>query len=68
VTSDEDGADTRGGDGGVGDVGADHDAPGAAPPMSGGSAAEAPLLTGDDVRLGPEQTDEPQAGAAEPTD
>jgi hypothetical protein len=44
------------------------EAPGAAPPMSGGSAADAPLLTGDDVRLGPEQTDEPQAGATEPTD
>jgi hypothetical protein len=31
--------------------------------------ADAPVLpAGDDVRPGPEQTDEPLAGAAEPTD
>ncbi len=31
--------------------------------------ADAPAVpAGDDVRPGPEQTDEPQAGAAEPTD
>jgi hypothetical protein len=30
---------------------------------------DAPLLpAGDDVRIGPDQSDEPQAGAAEPTD
>ena len=52
-------------DSGYDDTPADADAP---PPMSGGDAADAPLLTGDDVRLGPEQSDEPQAGAAEPTD
>ncbi|WP_306209592.1 hypothetical protein [Actinoplanes sp. RD1] len=29
----------------------------------------APVLpAGDDVRVGPEQSDEPEAGAAEPTD
>jgi hypothetical protein len=27
-----------------------------------------PVLAGDDVRVGPEQSDEPQAGAIEPTD
>ena len=27
-----------------------------------------PVGAGDDVRVGPEQSDEPQAGAAEPTD
>lgn len=31
-------------------------------------AAEAPRLAGDDVRVGPEDSDEPQAGATEPTD
>jgi hypothetical protein len=31
--------------------------------------ADAPLLpAGDDVRVGPEQSDEPEAGATEPTD
>ncbi len=31
--------------------------------------ADAPAVAaGDDVRVGPEQSDEPQAGAAEPTD
>jgi hypothetical protein len=55
-------------DSGYDDTPAGGEAPGAAPPMSGGSAEEAPLLTGDDVRLGPEQSDEPQAGATEPTD
>ena len=30
---------------------------------------DAPVLgTGDDVRAGPEMTDEPEAGATEPTD
>ncbi|WP_161952580.1 hypothetical protein [Actinoplanes sp. TFC3] len=30
---------------------------------------DAPVLpAGDDVRVGPEQSDEPQAGATEPTD
>lgn len=29
---------------------------------------EAPRLGGDDVRLGPDLTDEPQAGATEPSD
>lgn len=27
-----------------------------------------PIPAGDDVRVGPEQSDEPQAGATEPTD
>ena len=27
-----------------------------------------PVGAGDDVRVGPEESDEPQAGAAEPTD
>ncbi len=31
-------------------------------------AAEAPELAGDDVRPGPELTDEPAAGATEPSD
>jgi hypothetical protein len=44
------------------------DAPGAAPPMSPGDPADAPLLTGDDVRLGAEQADRPQAGTTEPPD
>jgi hypothetical protein len=44
------------------------DVTGAAPPMSSGDPDDAPLLTGDDVRLGPEQTDMPQAGGTEPTD
>jgi hypothetical protein len=30
--------------------------------------AAPPLPAGDDVRIGPEDSDEPQAGAAEPTD
>jgi hypothetical protein len=31
--------------------------------------ADAPALpAGDDVRVGPDQSDEPEAGAAEPTD
>jgi hypothetical protein len=50
------------------DDGGSTDVTGAAPPMSSGNRDEAPLLTGDDVRLGPEQTDMPQAGATEPTD
>ena len=30
---------------------------------------DAPVLpAGDDVRVGPDQSDEPEAGAAEPTD
>lgn len=35
----------------------------------GADQADAPVLgIGDDVRPGPETTDEPQAGATEPTD
>jgi hypothetical protein len=31
--------------------------------------SDAPILPeGEDVRIGPDQSDEPQAGAAEPTD
>jgi hypothetical protein len=44
------------------------EAPGAAPPMSPGDPEDAPLLTGDDVRLGPEQGSEPEAGTTEPPD
>jgi hypothetical protein len=39
-------------------------APGASPDQ--GAAPLPPA--GDDVRVGPDQSDEPQAGAAEPTD
>ena len=40
-------------------------APGTTPADQG----EAPTLpAGDDVRVGPEESDEPQGGAAEPTD
>ena len=38
-------------------------------PVTGADQGDAPVLpAGDDVRLGPEQTDEPEAGATEPTD
>jgi hypothetical protein len=30
--------------------------------------AAPPIPAGDDVRVGPEESDEPEAGAAEPTD
>jgi hypothetical protein len=34
-----------------------------------GREADAPILpAGEDVRIGPDQSDQPQAGAAEPTD
>ena len=40
-----------------------------AEPAVGTDQADAPLVpAGDDVRVGPEQSDEPQAGATEPTD
>lgn len=37
-------------------------------PGHGTDQGEAPQLAGEDVRLGPEFTDEPEAGATEPTD
>ncbi len=40
-----------------------------AQPAVQADAGEAPPVpAGDDVRVGPEQSDEPQAGATEPTD
>lgn len=42
-------------------------APDAAPTV-GVDEAQAPRLAGDDVRVGPEFSDEPQAGATEPPD
>jgi hypothetical protein len=43
--------------------------PGAGQATSGGAdTGQAPLVAGDDVRVGPDTSDEPQAGAAEPTD
>ncbi len=38
------------------------------PPVTADQADAPPLPAGDDVRVGPEQSDEPQAGATEPTD
>jgi hypothetical protein len=37
-------------------------------PVEADQADAPPVPAGDDVRVGPEQSDEPQAGATEPTD
>ena len=43
-------------------------APDTTPAVDADQGDAPPIPAGDDVRVGPDQSDEPQAGAAEPTD